>query len=342
MILVSDFVAYGLHHSPGWNDIPALKILVVAFAVLIFISDRVDLISDSVDTPAHEVRILRRWFFCAAFAATLIALFYAEEDWRGKRAWEQCKHDLEAKGFEFDWDEYMPPPVPDDQNIFKASKMQEWFVGRGQKTNEISAFSTNRDTLYVGTPTNTVVTEVQARDFLAWSDQLVPTLDLIREALKRPYARMDGDYSQPAGDLPIPHFVAIRGVSALILAQRAHCYFLLRQPDKALEQLAFIHDMCPHRDICADRQAHDFGRRNDRNVAVIGVFYADTIGGGFRLQLSGRNRQLAALEQQLNVMSNSRRRLRKPLSRRTGVLRDFGSNANQLSGSADLVLPVLS
>ena len=100
---------------------------------------------DATTRPASRRRIpfqpLFRWFFSwrvlrrfvAGFAVlvTLVALFYAEEDWRGKRAWEKYKHELESKGAVLDWAAYIPPPVPDDQNIFKAPRMTEWFVGRG-------------------------------------------------------------------------------------------------------------------------------------------------------------------------------------------------------------------
>ena len=78
-------------------------------------------------------RILRRILITLAIFATLIAIFYTEEDWRGKRAWENCKRELEAKGAVLDWDKYIPPPVPDDQNFFKAPKMQDWFVGEAQR-----------------------------------------------------------------------------------------------------------------------------------------------------------------------------------------------------------------
>ncbi|HEY4952503.1 MAG TPA: hypothetical protein VII71_03850, partial [Verrucomicrobiae bacterium] len=78
-------------------------------------------------------RIVRRILIVLAVVVTLIAIFYTEEDWRGKRAWENCKRELEAKGAVLDWDKFIPPPVPDDQNFFKAPKMAEWFV-RGAKT----------------------------------------------------------------------------------------------------------------------------------------------------------------------------------------------------------------
>ena len=50
----------------------------------------------------------------------LVMFFYVEEDWRGKRAWENYKHEWEAKGEKFDWQAFVPPSVPDDQNFFTA------------------------------------------------------------------------------------------------------------------------------------------------------------------------------------------------------------------------------
>jgi hypothetical protein len=62
-------------------------------------------------------RNLKRALFGLACFATLIALFYAEEDWRGKHDWEKFKHDWEAKGEHFDFASVIPQPVPDDQNF---------------------------------------------------------------------------------------------------------------------------------------------------------------------------------------------------------------------------------
>jgi tetratricopeptide (TPR) repeat protein len=55
--------------------------------------------------------------FVLACLVTLIALFYAEEDWRGWHAWQKFKHQWEAKGEKFDFASVVPPPVPDDQNF---------------------------------------------------------------------------------------------------------------------------------------------------------------------------------------------------------------------------------
>lgn len=65
-------------------------------------------------------RILRRVLITLTVLATLIALFYTEEDWRGKRAWENYRRVWEAKGEKFDWQAFVPPSVPDDQNFFTA------------------------------------------------------------------------------------------------------------------------------------------------------------------------------------------------------------------------------
>lgn len=64
-----------------------------------------------------EVRLLRRRFFVVACLITFIALLNAEENWRGKRAWENFKHEWEAKAERFDLVSFIPPPVPDDQNF---------------------------------------------------------------------------------------------------------------------------------------------------------------------------------------------------------------------------------
>jgi len=58
-------------------------------------------------------RVIRR----LAVAAILIALFYAEENWRGKHAWKKYKREWEAKGERFDREAFIPPPVPDEQNF---------------------------------------------------------------------------------------------------------------------------------------------------------------------------------------------------------------------------------
>jgi len=80
-----------------------------------------------------------------------------------------------------------------------------------------------------------------ASDYLKWSDQFRGDFDLMREAVKRPYARMDGDYHYPP-TIPVPNFTNVRAVSQM-LAQRTQCYLLLGQPDEALQDLTLLNDL---------------------------------------------------------------------------------------------------
>ncbi len=59
----------------------------------------------------------RQVLFRLACIATLIAVFYAEENWRGKRAWNNYVRECEARGESMDWNAYIPPQIPDGQNL---------------------------------------------------------------------------------------------------------------------------------------------------------------------------------------------------------------------------------
>ena len=241
--------------------------------------------------------LLRRLLFILLGLAGLTALFYAEEDWRGRRAWDNCKAELEAKGAVLDWDKYIPPAVPDDQNFFKAPKMTEWFVKGVVQTNGVISFQATNE--WSGLATNGLTTAVitnatVAANYLKWSDQFQPDFDLMREALKRPCARMDGDYSKPY-EQPIPNFINVRGIAQL-LAQRAKCDLLIGQPDNALQELTLLHDMCRLMEAAPTGKPMTLVAAMI-NVAVTGL-YVDTLGGGVQSHV-WQEPQLAALQKQL-------------------------------------------
>src|SRR5512141_1877491 len=81
-----------------------------------------------------EVKIhrhkLRRRFDILGVGLVVIGLFYAEENWRGKRAWEQCNRALVTQGIALEWTHYIPAAVPENQNIFGVPEMVRWFDGR--------------------------------------------------------------------------------------------------------------------------------------------------------------------------------------------------------------------
>ena len=358
-------------------------------------------------------RILRRILISLAILATLVAILYAEEDWRGKRAWEYCKRELEAKGVVLDWDKFIPPHVPDDQNFFTAStniylrfvKLQtdeqgeaaqhlRWLrlsisdsntfpirdfaksnspvvaeltillsgakndsainlgdssacdkiqnairttVGRSENGSQGFQFSefqlnnlspakillqadappsvgdldnlipsdlvANIGRLAVTATVDPNIFQVKfvsgritsAADYLKWSDQFVPAFDEIREALKRPYAIIPGDYSKP-WQQPIPNFVTMRNL-AQTLAQRTQCYLLIGQPEKALHELTLIHDVCRILEKPPTGQPETLVEAMI-HVAIAGLYVA-TIQDGFRLH-GWQETQLLAIQAQLS------------------------------------------
>jgi len=62
-------------------------------------------------------RGIRRILIVLAWTATIVGLFYGEENWRGRRAWNQYRDAAAARGLSLDWSTYIPKPVPDDQNF---------------------------------------------------------------------------------------------------------------------------------------------------------------------------------------------------------------------------------
>jgi hypothetical protein len=364
-------------------------------------------------------RNLGRLLVGSAILATLAAIFYLEEDWRGKRAWEQCKAELEAQGVVMDWDKYLPPSVPDDQNFFMASTNILVRFKKAQTDAEI-AMATNNTWLRIDYSTMPVfettkskpllVAEITilptasaghdlytnrlvvkfnepsapkqvqdlikktvgqsvlgsagfrfyelqlsnispaqisvqadaplafsdianlvpkdlvtnlghlrieangnintfqvlladvhvttAADYLKWSDQFVPAFDEVREALKRPYAVLPGDYSRPYLR-PIPNFVMMRAL-AQTLAQRAQCDFLLGRSGPALHEIALIQN------VCRILEKPPTGKPMTLveamiNVAISGL-YAATVADGFRFH-AWRQPQLTALQAQIQTIN---------------------------------------
>jgi len=361
-------------------------------------------------------RNVRRLLIGLAIFATLVAIFYTEEDWRGKRAWENCKRELEAKGAVLDWDKYIPPTLPDDQNFYTAStnialrfvkartaetadaasrlqwlrfswgtnsfpvfdttksgpvivaeltilsadeinsvsakykpvpkisdpdtgdKIGKWIkdaVGESMEGSQGFKFSQRRlnnlllESIFLQAdappsagdlekiiPANVVSNigrlsivatgdkkafQIQlkagpitaAEDYLKWSDQYEPAFDEVREALKRPYAIIPGDYSVPYL-IPIPNFVTMRSV-AQTLADRAQCDFLLGRPDDALREVTLMHDLCHILEKPPTGKPMTLVEAMI-NVAITGL-YASTVADGFHLN-AWREPQIAVLQDQ--------------------------------------------
>jgi len=136
--------------------------------------------------------------------------------------------------------------------------------------------------------------QVTAADYIAWNNQFQTNFDFIREALKRPSARIPGDYSQPFSQ-PTVNFVSIR-VVAQTLGQRAQCYLLLGEPEKALRELTLLHDM---NRLLETKPVTLVAAMIE---VAISSLYADMIADGFRLG-AWREPQLTELQAQLSEIN---------------------------------------
>jgi hypothetical protein len=85
-------------------------------------------------------RGIRRVLIVLAWMATIIALFIGEENWRGRRAWNQYRQATEARGESLDFAAYVPKPVPDDRNFAATPFLGSFFQpGISILTNDLFA-----------------------------------------------------------------------------------------------------------------------------------------------------------------------------------------------------------
>jgi hypothetical protein len=163
-----------------------------------------------------------RFLKIVLWSVTLIVLFYAEEDWRGARAWAATKAKWETRGESFDPNTYFPRPVPDDQNlaalpIFKMEpdpknggllaplKLQH-ALNENFHGGELPPLHRGKpDAPFDLDPIRMGIAKAYARAFpgakppadpLAQFDALYPMLSEIRKAAAtRPYCRFNQDYT---------------------------------------------------------------------------------------------------------------------------------------------------
>lgn len=81
-------------------------------------------------------RTVRRMLIGLAWLVTIVVLIYAEEDWRGSHAWNNYRQQLEAGGAQLDYRQFIPKPVPDDQNFAAIPVIDAWFTQRTNFANK--------------------------------------------------------------------------------------------------------------------------------------------------------------------------------------------------------------
>ena len=200
---------------------------------------------------------------------TLIALLVAEENWRGKRAWETHKRELEAKGERFDLASFMPKPVPDDQNFVMTpffapllERERRMAAGNRNETNvqqtalDVYGGAGHGGTLSLGGLGKGKLTDLQewqkfyrantnfpaapqpqgpGKDVLSALVKFGPALNELREARRRPYAAFPL-YQDKDPTLPVLHLGDLKSI-ALVLRLRAVAFLADGQSHEALEDL---------------------------------------------------------------------------------------------------------
>ena len=221
-------------------------------------------------------RNFRRFLFGVACILTLIALFYAEEDWRGKRAWDKHCQEWEVKGEKFSIAELAPPPVPDEKNFALAPLLKPaleftrttngvvWRdtnaynhlqgiradnVSAGQRNQRLPLGSLEKGTLadleacqefYHGNTNypQPATTGTAAADILIALGKFDADIAGLREAsAKRPEARFPIAYDhEPAFEILLPHLTQMKGLCQL-LQVRATAELAAGQSGEAFSEL---------------------------------------------------------------------------------------------------------
>lgn len=131
--------------------------------------------SDKPKFPTFA-KLFRIGIFILACVVTLVGLFHAEENIRGRNAWNKFRQELEAKGEPTSYALLIPPRVPDDQNFATTPRLAALFVYKPmtQELLDTNAYANARLGDFVNLP-NLTWTNRAETDFAACLKAMIKT-----------------------------------------------------------------------------------------------------------------------------------------------------------------------
>jgi hypothetical protein len=157
-------------------------------------------------------RAVRRIVFVIAALVTLVTLFYVFENWRGRRAWENYKAELTARGERLSLSDYVVKPVPADQNFAETPVLRAITFKSRMDTNVWAKFQSVRGVGTFSPMGPDQVRKENAEEILNAFQPIEPELAELRAAAKRPYAQFTNNHAN-AFLADIPTLVVLRTLS---------------------------------------------------------------------------------------------------------------------------------
>jgi hypothetical protein len=260
---------------------------------------------------------LRRSVMALLVLGTVVALFYAEENWRGAHAWEKVEAELKAKGEPLTMEEMIPLPIPDDENKAMAPLFIEVFAADkeasdGKKDVPPTTIKRLREVVYSedlkpkknSNPGRGESFELSdPKGILDYFSQHAKEMENIEEALGRPRVRWNLDYTK-GFEMRFPHLNAALDI-AKILQLRAQAHIRLGQDTEAIKDIHLI------------LRSGDLVRRDNYLIGHLVSITCDSIaqqliweGMQRRLWNEAQLRELQKLEQRTDYVDNLQHAMR--------------------------------
>ena len=179
----------------------------------------------------------------AAFLVTAVALFYAWTNWSGARELRAAIAQLEKKKESIRIEDFVPPPVPDDQNVAAAPIFRELFasekesrLGKLTQPWKGTPVAGEKRLLQIAKQIDPAFSGDEASAARVILDSLSPSdlvLAELSEALRRPQVSWPLDYSK-GFEMALPHINPMIKASKMLQA-RAQAELAAGAPQKAFE-----------------------------------------------------------------------------------------------------------